>query len=189
MNLKDKPVTLLVGLIVGAILGASAYQLGTANACPAASCVDSAKVTPVADRMYFSHAEQLLKGARKSIHIASFEMKYYRQFPQSKQNLLVRELIYAHERGVDVKIIVDQFSEENNAFELLREAGVEIRYDSNETTTHSKLIIVDGKIVLLGSTNLSYYGLEKNNEANVLVEDKAVAEYYEKYFWNLWRST
>jgi len=64
--------------------------------------------------------------------------------------------------------------------------GIEIKHDSEEVTTHSKLVIIDGKTVILGSTNWSYYGLEKNHEANVLIRSKEIADYFEKYFDELW---
>jgi phosphatidylserine/phosphatidylglycerophosphate/cardiolipin synthase-like enzyme len=183
---NEKLVLILAGVVLGVITGVSVYQTGVDNACPSKTCADAAEITPVVDRGYFDHAYRIISQARVSIHIASFEMKYYETFPDSQQNQLVRQLIYAKERGVDVKIVVDEFSEENNAFELLKENGIEMKHDGNETTTHAKLIIVDGKIVLVGSTNLSYYGLEKNHEANVLIEDEEVAAYYEGYFQELW---
>lgn len=180
---------LLAGILVGVAAGVLTYQSGVAYACPPPGCVDSARVTPVTDRDYFSHAYRILSEAEESIHIVAFELKYYRSFPDSLQNRLVRQLIYAHERGVDVKVVVDEFSEQDNAYDIMTENGVEIKYDGRDRTTHAKLIIVDGRIVLIGSTNFSYYGLEKNREANVLIEDEAVAQYYENYFQGVWGSS
>ncbi|MBD3388235.1 MAG: hypothetical protein GF416_04075 [Candidatus Altiarchaeales archaeon] len=176
----------LAGVIIGVLLGVLTYQAGVGYACPSRNCVGSAEVTPVADREYFQAARDVLAGAEETIHIVSFEVKYYRSYPDSLQNQLVRELIYARERGVEVRVIVDEFSESDNAYDLLKANGVDIRHDGKETTTHCKLIIVDGKVVLLGSTNLSYYGLEKNHEANVKIVDRRTAEYYEEYFRQLW---
>jgi len=81
---------------------------------------------------------------------------------------------------------VDEYSKTNNAFNLLKDRGINIIYDSRSVTTHSKLVIIDGRIVILGSTNFSYYGLEKNNEANVLIESEKISEQYEAYFNDLW---
>lgn len=89
----------------------------------------------------------------------------------------MEELLKAHKRGVDVRIVVDEYSRENNAFEYLKSNGVKIKYDGNKTSTHAKLIIVDGKIIVLGSTNLSYYGLEQNNEVDLMVIDEKAADY------------
>jgi phosphatidylserine/phosphatidylglycerophosphate/cardiolipin synthase-like enzyme len=48
-------------------------------------------------------------------------------------------------------------------------------------------MIIDGRAVLLGSTNWSYMSLDYNNETNVLVKDSDVARYYEEYFQLLWK--
>jgi cardiolipin synthase len=49
-------------------------------------------------------------------------------------------------------------------------------------STHSKLIIVDGSVVIVGSTNWSYYAIDKNHEANVLISDVRIAREFEEYF-------
>lgn len=179
-------VKLLSAVFVGALLGAGAHTLGVEYSCPDAGCVDSAKVRAVNDRQYFGYAKNAISSAKETIYMAAFEVKYYRQFPDSLQNQLVRELIYARERGVEVFVVVDEFSRENNAYDILQANNVSVRMDCEHTTTHTKLIIVDGERVLVGSTNFSYYGLEKNHEANVYVEDRDLASAFTKYFFMLW---
>ena len=175
-----------VGVLIGAILGVLLVNLFQEQLCPSVTCVSKASLVPIADRGYFPAVHRELGRAQQSIHIVAFEMKYYEGYQDSNQNKIVEALVDAHERGVDVRIIVDEYSKENNAYEFLREKGIPIEYDSEAVTTHSKLIIIDGKIVILGSTNFSYYGLEKNHEANILVDAKNVAEYFEGYFEELW---
>lgn len=179
-------VVLLAGVLLGFVVGVEFVHFTGARVCPGSICIDATAVKPVTDAMYFDAVHDVLQDARYSIHLVLFEVKYYTNYPDSKENQLVEDLIVAAARGVDVKVIVDQYSRENNAFEYLRENGVDIRYDPEYVTTHSKLVIVDGKIVVLGSTNWSYYGLEKNHEANLVVEDAEVATYFEKYFQSLW---
>ncbi|MFH1789235.1 MAG: phospholipase D-like domain-containing protein [Candidatus Altiarchaeota archaeon] len=175
----------LIGVIVGIILAVEVIHIADQRACPAPSCIGGAQVIPVSDRGYADAVLALLADASESIHIATFELKYYENYPDSSANKLVDELIAAHRRGVDVKIIVDEYSKENNAYEKLKSEGINIRYDSKSTTTHAKLVVIDGKIVVLSSTNLSYYGLEKNSETNVIIRDEKTAEYYEIYIANL----
>lgn len=177
---------LLAGLFTGIILGVELVQYAGARACPANPCIDRTEVTPVFNRDYFMEAHRALQDSKSSIHMVLFELKYYDKYPNSTATLLVRDLIEAKNRGVDVKIIVDEFSTESNAFQLLKDNGIDIRMDPQNITTHAKLIIIDGETVILGSTNLSFYGLEKNNEANIIIKDEKTAEYYERYFWILW---
>lgn len=187
MKIKNKLLFgLLVGIMVGIVLGWTVIHLADLRTCPQKNCVGRAEVIPVSDRGYFPQAYEVLKGAKKSIHIATFELKYYTKYPDSMENKIVEELLKAHERGVDVRIVVDEYSKENNAYDYLKSKGVRIKYDGNKTTTHAKLIIVDGKVVVLGSTNLSYYGIERNNEVNLIVKDEKTADYFERYFEELW---
>ena len=60
--------------------------------------------------------------------------------------------------------------------------GVEVIYDSLSKTTHAKLMVVDGQLSLLGSTNWTYYALTNNNETSVLVRSKEVARAFGDYF-------
>ena len=180
--------TLFITLLIGIVLGVYIHGIGTQYACPKDSNIDSSKITPVTDRMYAGSAIQIISGAKESIYIAAFQMKYYENFLDSKQNKIVRELIYAKERGVDVVIVVDEFSKKDNAYDLLTAKGVKIKYDGKDVTTHSKLIVVDGKYVLIGSSNFSFYGLEKNREANVLVEDSRLAKYFIEYIQDIFNS-
>jgi len=178
---------LLAGILLGAILGVLAMHLFQEQLCPSILCINKASVVPISDRGYFPAVHRELRKAQHSIHIVAFELKYYNSYPNSNQNKLVQALIVAHNRGVDVRIIVDEYSRENNAYELLKEKGIHIKHDSEDVTTHAKLIIIDGRTVILGSTNFSYYGLEKNHEVDILVNADHLAEYFERYFEELWK--
>lgn len=177
-----------IGLLLGLILYASIDHFAQEKTCPSKLCVDEAQVIPVFNREYYPHVRKVLSNANESIHMAVFELKYYRQYPESNENRIIEEIIKAENRGVDVKILVDEYSTKNNAYSYLKSKGVEIKNDSEQVTTHSKLVIVDNKIVMVGSTNFSYYGLDKNNEANVLIKSREIAEKYERYFKSLWNA-
>jgi phosphatidylserine/phosphatidylglycerophosphate/cardiolipin synthase-like enzyme len=65
---------------------------------------------------------------------------------------------------------------------MLSKEGVEVIYDPLFVTTHAKLIIIDGRISLLGSTNWTYYSLTSNHEVGVLIESREVAQALGYYF-------
>jgi len=108
----------------------------------------------------------------------------------SQPNKLVGALIKAKERGVDVKIILDQnldFQEEtrddivyNNknqqAYELFKRNKIPVFFDEADTYTHAKALIIDHETVILGSTNWSKTALTRNNEANALIRSKEFAK-------------
>lgn len=176
----------LVGVLIGVALGVEVVHFAESQVCPQTYCIDQSSVIAVSDRGFFPAVHEALQDARESIHIVAFELKYYPEYPDSSQNIIVEDLIEAHTRGVDVKVVMDEYASENSAFEYLGENGIPVKYDSRDVTTHAKLVIIDGEKVILGSTNFSYYGLEKNNEVDVIIMAEHIADYFEEYFQGLW---
>jgi len=143
----------------------------------------------VLNDQYFQVAKKIIQEAKHSIQVIMFEMGYYDEHPNSPSNLLIKELISAKKRGVKVAVILevkegeDRTTEQNrHTGKVLSEGGVEVFYDSFSKTTHAKLMVVDGKLSLLGSTNWTYYALTDNNEASVLIRSKEVAKGLADYF-------
>ncbi len=148
-----------------------------------------AMVVPADDRDYFSVVHGLLTGAQRSIDVIVYQGRFYFQYPLSTSNTLMADLADAAARGVKVRAVLEQAdwnpenSEDNHdAWNVLSTAGVATYFDPLETTSHSKLIIVDGKYSVVGSMNWSYYALDKNNEATVVVESEKIGKQFEKYF-------
>jgi phosphatidylserine/phosphatidylglycerophosphate/cardiolipin synthase-like enzyme len=143
----------------------------------------------VMDGQYFQVAKKMIREAKHSIQVMMFEMGYYDQYSNTPSNLLIKELIDARKRGVKVEVILevkegeDRTTKRNrHTGKILSEGGVEVIYDSPSKTTHAKLMVADGQLTLLGSTNWTYYALTNNNEASVLVRSKEVAQALKDYF-------
>lgn len=141
------------------------------------------------DREYLSVVQDAVKGAKESVHIIIFEVKYYPNRPNSDEMKLLYELVNAVKRGVEVKIVTDEFYTNDEGVKFLKDNGIDIIYDPTKKTTHAKLLIIDGKIVIVGSTNWSYYSIDKNHEANALIKSTKLAGEFEKYFQNIWEES
>jgi phosphatidylserine/phosphatidylglycerophosphate/cardiolipin synthase-like enzyme len=156
---------------------------------PLTHALPTKDVKVVLDREYFQIARALLRDAEKSIRIMMFEASFYTKYPKSPSNILIGELISARKRGVKVEVILEasdrrgRATERNRATgEMLSKEGVEVIYDPLFVTTHAKLIIIDEKICLLGSTNWTYHSLTSNHEVGVLIESDEVARALGHYF-------
>jgi phosphatidylserine/phosphatidylglycerophosphate/cardiolipin synthase-like enzyme len=143
----------------------------------------------VTDVQYFEVAKKLIHEAKYSIQVMMFEMGYYDKYPNTPSNLLIKELMNATRRGVKVEVILevkegeDRTTKRNrHTGKVLSEGGVEVIYDPLSKTTHAKLMVVDGQLSLLGSTNWTYYALTSNNEASVLIRSKELARAIIDYF-------
>jgi cardiolipin synthase len=101
------------------------------------------------------------------------------------------ELVRAVRRGVNVQIIVPGQSNNHPMTRLasrrrygpLLEAGVEI-YEFQPGMIHTKSMTVDGSWVVVGSTNFDSRSFDLNDEVNVAVVDRELAEKIAKEFRN-----
>jgi cardiolipin synthase len=174
-----------IALFISLFLLLPAYTLG----------LPARDVQVITDREYFDIVRTCFKEARSSIAVMMFEAAYYDRYPNSPTNVLIRELIAARKRGVEVKVILEKRKErdrtgENNlkTGKLLSEGGVKVAYDPVVVTTHTKLLIIDGEISIVGSTNWTYSALEKNHEVSVFIRSPEVAEDLRGYFKRVWKT-
>lgn len=104
---------------------------------------------------------------------------------------VVRALVDAHRRGVNVKIVLDEKGNRNRAsvaaMNLVAVAGIPVRTNDRYAIMHDKVIIVDGKTVETGSFNYTRAGARKNSE-NVLVirEMPEIASRYLAHWQSRW---
>lgn len=153
------------------------------------------EVEVITDRQYEQIVADALSRARTSIWVMMFEARYYDEHRSSPTNALIEALIAARRRGVEVKVILERRSENDRVSAgnlqtgaLLSRGGVTVMYDPPATTTHSKLLIIDGAISVVGSTNWTYSALTKNHEVSVLIRSSKVARTLGDYFQHVWKS-
>ena len=143
------------------------------------------------DRDYFPEVKKMINDSKRSIKMIMFEASYYKKFKKSPSNQLIEGLIKAKKRGVDVEVILDirQKSDRSTKRNLetgkmLTNSGVEVTFDTEQITTHSKLLIIDEKIIVIGSTNWTYNALTANHESSIVFDSRETAtelmEFFEK---------
>lgn len=116
----------------------------------------------------------LLASARESISITT---PYF--LPDRS---LMRELCSAVERGVRVRVLVpgrksDHLltrSTSRGGYGKLLEAGAEV-YEYQPAMIHAKVLVVDGRWAVVGSTNFDNRSFGINDEVNLAVRDEALA--------------
>jgi phosphatidylserine/phosphatidylglycerophosphate/cardiolipin synthase-like enzyme len=125
-----------------------------------------------------------IHAAQSSIHIASFEFDL---------TPIAEALIEAKQRGVDVRWVTDDEhgleadSEPGHGqFEMLQNAGIEIRSDERSALMHNKFWIFDGQIVWTGSTNITESGVFKQDNNTIVIQSPELAAIYEREFQEMW---
>lgn len=81
-------------------------------------------------------------------------------------------LIEKHKEGLIVEGICEK-SQNNryHQFERLRDAGIDVTWDSNAANMHNKLFVIDDTTIIVGSMNPSKNGDLRNDENFVIVKN------------------
>jgi cardiolipin synthase A/B len=115
-----------------------------------------------------------ITNAEKQVYITN---AYFVPDPQ-----LVKALVDAARRGVDVRLILPSQSDSNSAYQAgrshyteLLEAGVKI-YERRGSLLHVKTAIVDGVWSCVGSSNLDWRSALDNDEINAVILGREFAQ-------------
>jgi cardiolipin synthase len=104
-------------------------------------------------------------------------------------NKLNREIMKAVRRGVKLSAVLNfdhptgKITRINAQTQgVLQSAGACVKLDTRAQLTHSKMLIIDGEITVIGSHNYSERSMNSNNEASVIIFDRLVAQKYKYNF-------
>jgi phospholipase D len=93
---------------------------------------------------------------------------------------IAEALIAAHQRGVEVKILVDrsQLTAKGSQVHRVRQQGIPVSIDVVPGIAHNKVMIIDNHYVLTGSFNWSNAAETKNAENLLLIADLQLNKLY-----------
>ncbi len=91
-------------------------------------------------------------------------------------------LIRAHERGVQVRVVMESDNLDGSAPQALVEAGIPVLGDRREGLMHDKFIVIDRSEVWMGSMNFTYSGAYEDNNQIIHIRSVEMAENYTKEF-------
>jgi phosphatidylserine/phosphatidylglycerophosphate/cardiolipin synthase-like enzyme len=121
----------------------------------------------------------LIDSANRSVFVAVYSFT---------RDDIADALIRAHERGLDVRVVVEseRADEKGSEYLRLRGAGVDIRLDTNSGLMHHKFMAIDGKIVVTGSYNFSVSAEDANDENLIVLIGEEIAALYSSEFMRVW---
>lgn len=113
--------------------------------------------------------------ANKSIHFMIYSFT---------DNSIGDLLVQKHNEGVDVSGVLDNSQNKNtdySQYKKLLAAGINVSlYGTSKMLLHSKVFIIDSKIVITGSYNPTKSADTENDENIVIIYSPQIAEQYEK---------
>lgn len=122
--------------------------------------------------------------ARRYIYVAIYGITY----PP-----IVKALVAAHKRGVDVRVISDRERlndpKQQTALETLRLAGIPIKLNRHENLMHLKQVVMDDEINTSGSMNQTGSGNRYNDERLDVFTDPVTSARARDKFLSMWKDT
>lgn len=104
---------------------------------------------------------------------------------------VVKALVAAHQRGVDVKIVLDDRGNRGKAsvaaMNIIVNAGIPLRTNGHFAIQHDKILVVDSQTVESGSYNWTQSAARKNSENALVLHDvPALAQTYLSHWQSRW---
>lgn len=124
----------------------------------------------------------LYQAAEKSIYISCFNIT---SWP------IVKTLIKAKKKGIDVKVITDSGEIENkntrNAVKALLNAGIPVKINRHDGLMHIKQAVIDDSINTTGSFNQTWSANNLNDERLDIISDRANSRKAKEKFLSMWK--
>jgi phosphatidylserine/phosphatidylglycerophosphate/cardiolipin synthase-like enzyme len=130
--------------------------------------------------------------ARDEIIMSIFSFKAGK-YKNSYPDRIASHLAGAVKRGVKVFIVLETTSDKSDELNIqnrktgkfLEEKGIKVFFDSPRKTTHTKLSVIDQRLIFLGSHNFTQSALKYNNEISVLLDRPDKAQSVRNYILNI----
>jgi len=186
MNLQYIRKSVLIGLSVVFLMTSAVSALAAEK--PDKHCCENRPAVILANESFLPALIKSIDEAQNEILMSLFSFKAGKH-KDSYPDQIASHLVQAVKRGVKVYIVLetsDKPSEElsmqnRKTGNFLQSRGVTVFYDSPRRTTHTKLIVIDQKLVLLGSHNFTQSALKYNNEISVLLKNPELAANARRY--------
>lgn len=138
-------------------------------------------------KAYYETLHKYLVQSKKSITVAMYFIIIDPVDKANSINLLVNDLIAAKNRGVKLKVILEdsKLKENRLAYEKLRANNITVYFDTAEHLLHIKEVIVDDRYVFAGSANWSKAAIEDNYEATYFEDSARDALVSKQYIDNI----
>lgn len=175
LNIKQKSVCFLIILFFLAFV----FSLLSAQ-----ESFLPAQVRDISDRAYEPAVIGLLDGAKESIVISMYNISLGAK-ERNPIAFLLQDLIEVRQRGAEITIYLNtnfrEIDKESHQlinttfFKKLKDAGCVFHLLPSHLRLHDKLVIVDSRFVVEGSTNWSISALKSNRESATLIDSPELA--------------
>jgi phosphatidylserine/phosphatidylglycerophosphate/cardiolipin synthase-like enzyme len=103
-------------------------------------------------------------------------------------NAIAQALVRAQARGVKVRVVLDEKSDNTNRYVLglFEQAQVPVRHDGKHAIAHNKVMVIDESIVITGSFNFTNSAETRNAENFLILKSADLAQTYKAQWESHW---
>jgi len=124
----------------------------------------------------------LIDRAVKSIKIVVFDWRWYENDPANPCQLFNASIVRAQKRGVNVQACVNS----NAIAKPLMENKIDVKIPVSKNLIHTKFIIIDDEILVMGSHNFSQSAFTTNYETSIINKDPLQINEFVLFFHSIW---
>ena len=145
-------------------------------------CLSTLAKTEVYFSLYDNPQKEIIKNINQAEAFINIAMYIF------TDREIALPLVKAHERGVKVRLYLDQdqvdYKYSQSRFLVQKE--IKTRISTNNYIMHNKFAIIDNRILLTGSYNWTFSANNRNDENLMVIDDPELIEIFQNQFINLW---
>lgn len=124
----------------------------------------------------------LINAAKKNIDVVMYDWRWYPDMPGHAVQRFNIAIANAMRRGVTVRAVINRV----DLLAMLVNVGVRARVTRDKRTVHTKMIIIDDEVLIIGSHNLTRNAFGANIETSVAVKIPEGETRFQEFFKNLY---
>lgn len=139
---------------------------------------------------YIEHALKVIRSAKKTLFFQNQYITIPAELTEEYSELLDELAKKTNSTKIDCRIILRKTYSEDDKNEILsnlQAKGFNMSKVKFMANTHTKGIIADGEIIMLGSHNWSGSGVQFNRDASLVIYNAQVAQFYQDVFEHDWQ--
>jgi phosphatidylserine/phosphatidylglycerophosphate/cardiolipin synthase-like enzyme len=150
-------------------------------------------ITPLPGQSFFNLLLKSISEAKYKIDIMQYQWNFYRNKPDDWVQQFNQLLLIKIQNGVKCRVLLNKegrgqnlMAINQNASDYLTQAGASVKFGKSVPINHSKLFLIDDRLTICGSHNISSRAFKLNNEVSLLVDSVAVNVELTRYFNSIW---
>ena len=175
-KLKDVEIFSIIELVLKSYLENRKEKIELITTAPPSFMLKTKRISNV--------VRDVIKNSEKSLLITGYSIS---EFVEDMIDLIIEK----SQRGVFVKIFINDLAKQKSIDKLLRYQGKFLQlydYANKEdkmAALHAKIILADSERAIISSANLSYHGMAGNIEMGTLINSVKLGKQIEEFFKSL----